>query len=117
MRSPCINVAIVKSILELFFASPFRLQAIFLETFSKIYVVNLELENFSYRTFDRLRDFYLFFQIIQKSLNQGGGVRVGSMGSIEPTDFWSLHVMNPWILLQNISGIEYDYHYLDSSLV
>ena len=25
--------------------------------------------------------------------------------------------MNPWILWQNISGIEYDYHYLDSSLV
>ena len=46
-----------------------------------------------------------------------GGVRVGSMGSIEPTDFWSLYVVNPWIFWQNISGIEYDCHYLDSSLV
>ena len=46
-----------------------------------------------------------------------GGVRVGSMGSIEPTDFWRLYVVNLWIFWQNISGIEYDYHYLDSSLV
>ena len=46
-----------------------------------------------------------------------GGVRVSSMGSIEPTDFWSLYVVNPWIFWQNISGIEYDCHYLDSSLV
>ena len=42
---------------------------------------------------------------------------MGSIGSIEPTDFWSLYVVNPWILWQSISGIEYDYHYLDSSLV
>ena len=46
-----------------------------------------------------------------------GGVRVGSMGSIEPTDFWSLYIMNPWIFWQHTSGIEYYYHYIDSSLV
>ena len=55
--------------------------------------------------------------ICQNPSHSRGGVRVGSMGSIEPTDFWSLYVVNPWIFWQNISGIEYDYHYLDSSLV
>ena len=39
------------------------------------------------------------------------------MGSIEPTDFWSLYIMNPWIFWQHTSGIEYYYHYIDSSLV
>ena len=39
------------------------------------------------------------------------------MGLIEPTDFWSIYIMNPWIFWQNISGIEYECHYLDSSLV
>ena len=60
--------------------------------------------------------FKIFLQFFQKKLLYRGGVRVGSMGSIEPTDFWSLYIMNPWVLWQNIPGIEYYCHYLDSSL-
>ena len=35
-----------------------------------------------------------------------GGVRVSSMGSIEPTDFWSLYVvLNPWIEIPNATPV------------
>ena len=43
-------------------------QIIILETLSKISAVNSELENFSHRTHDAVDDFYLFVQIIEKSL-------------------------------------------------
>ena len=39
-----------------------------LETLSTISAVNSELGNFSYRTHDAVGDFYLFVQIIEKSL-------------------------------------------------
>ena len=38
------------------------------ETLSTISTVNSELENFSHRTHDAVGDFYLFVQIIEKSL-------------------------------------------------
>ena len=44
-------------------------QMIILETLSTISAVNSELENFSHRTHDAVGDFYLFVQIIEKSLD------------------------------------------------
>ena len=41
---------------------------IVLESLSKMPIVHLELEQFSHRTHDVVRDFYLFVQIIEKSL-------------------------------------------------
>ena len=45
-------------------------QMIILETLSTISAVNSELENFSHRTHDAVGDFYLFVQIIEKSLSR-----------------------------------------------
>ena len=41
---------------------------IYLESLSKMSVVYSELENFSHRPHDAVGDFYLFVQIIEKSL-------------------------------------------------
>ena len=43
---------------------------IFLESLSKISVRNSELEQFSHRPHDAVGDFYLFVQIIEKSLDK-----------------------------------------------
>ena len=43
-------------------------QMIFLESLRKISVRNSELEQFSHRPHDAVGDFYLFVQIIEKSL-------------------------------------------------
>ena len=42
----------------------------FLESLSKMSVVYSELENFSHRPHDAVGDFYLFVQIIEKSLTR-----------------------------------------------
>ena len=46
-------------------------QMIILETLSTTSAVNSDLENFSHRTHDAVGDFYLFIQIIEKSLTRG----------------------------------------------
>ena len=51
-------------------------QIIVLETLSKISAVSSKLEDFSHRTHDAVRDFYLFVQIIEKSLAYIRGVRL-----------------------------------------
>ena len=57
---------------------------IFLESLSKMSVVYSELENFSHRPHDAVGDFYLFVQIIEKSLSS---VRLGLMSAIATVDF------------------------------
>ena len=49
---------------------------IFLESLSKISVRNSELEQFSHRPHDAVGDFYLFVQIIEKSLVSGSVVGI-----------------------------------------
>ena len=49
---------------------------IYLESLSKISVRNSELEQFSHRPHDAVGDFYLFVQIIEKSLPRSTGLEM-----------------------------------------